>query len=348
MGTITSKTRSQRDPFSSTADRKGCVCAGAKPRMREAALRSGTICLATSLLQRGFQNKATPNAFAAAQSLPSLRAHVDIAFVNPHSRTREVSVLNAGMQSQLASAPSRQVRRRPAKQQQQRTVQLASGGLTLSHLFATGPRGALQRLMALNIATVPPQIFFWLLMLAGCGVPISEDLLCIYVGALLPTLEMTRRLQLIAALYWGVVLSDWITYVIGRLLGEAYLKTQSAEAAESEGGKPTKLQQAQQLVQSSGRQVGFALRVAVGLRVPMLLLCGLGRVPFWRQFVPYNLLGALVSLSVQLTLGAVAFRAAPAAAVSGGLAMLLPCLAAVAVLCALAAAVLRALGNGRV
>eukprot|EP00971_Amphidinium_carterae_P140605 2786442-Amphidinium_carterae.1 len=29
------------------------------------------------------------------------------------------------------------------------------------------------------------------------------------------------------------------------------------------------------------------------------------QVPFWRTFVPYNLLGALVSVSVQLAIGAI-------------------------------------------
>jgi len=198
------------------------------------------------------------------------------------------------------------------------------------------------RLLLLHATSVPPQLFFWLLMLAGAGLPVSEDLLCIYAGAILPQLQAERRVQIVVALYAGVVLSDWLTYLIGRLVGETILKlrtrranavgTVAASKDASQG--PSRLERAQGLVRRSGRQVGFSLRMAAGLRVPMLLLSGLGRVPFWRAFVPYNLLGALVSLAVQLCLGGLAFRAAPTAAVSGGSMMLLPCLT-VAALCAL-------------
>lgn len=225
--------------------------------------------------------------------------------------------------------------------------------------FLRGP-DRVGRLMALSATSVPPQLFFWLLIFAGFGIPVSEDLLCIYAGAILPQLPVGRRLETVVALYAGVIVSDWITYLIGRLAGDVLLQAQRRPAgrrkkkfAEEEDeapcdtSLPTKVERAQQLVRRSGRQVGFALRLAVGLRVPMLLLSGWGRVPFLRAFLPYNLLGGAVSLSVQLTLGAVAFRASPQRCVSSGLATFLPCLMILAVLlCFSAAALQRFLKGG--
>mmetsp|Transcript_9877 Transcript_9877/g.22465 ORF Transcript_9877/g.22465 Transcript_9877/m.22465 type:complete len:276 (-) Transcript_9877:29-856(-) len=168
----------------------------------------------------------------------------------------------------------------------------------------------LQALMSLRATSVPPQVFFWLLVSAGFGVPVSEDLLCIYAGVILQKLSLQRSIEVVVALYAGVVISDWITYSLGQLAGKTLLSLATAgKASRSTKGstqpKLTRLERAQTLFKKSGSSIGFALRLAPGLRVPLLLLSGLSKVPFWRTFVPYNLLGALVSVSVQLAIGAI-------------------------------------------
>mmetsp|Transcript_68018 Transcript_68018/g.127025 ORF Transcript_68018/g.127025 Transcript_68018/m.127025 type:complete len:277 (-) Transcript_68018:79-909(-) len=168
----------------------------------------------------------------------------------------------------------------------------------------------LQAVMALRATSVPPQLFFWLLILAGFGVPVSEDLLCIYAGVILRKLSPQRRVEVVVALYAGVVLSDWVTYSLGRLAGNTLLSLTTSNKAKqpskrSKQPKLSRLERAQTLFAKSGPSVGFALRLAPGLRVPLLLLSGLSKVQFWTTFVPYNLLGALVSVSVQLAIGAI-------------------------------------------
>jgi len=67
----------------------------------------------------------------------------------------------------------------------------------------------------------PPIAYFLALLSAGFGVPISEDALCIFSGAvILPSLSLDKHLQvkILLALYGGVVLSDIVTFVIGRSL----------------------------------------------------------------------------------------------------------------------------------
>ena len=59
------------------------------------------------------------------------------------------------------------------------------------------------------------------------GVPFSEDALCIFVGSILPMIWYDRpdfRTKLIVALYLGVVLSDVITFGIGRVMGMGLLE----------------------------------------------------------------------------------------------------------------------------
>ena len=87
---------------------------------------------------------------------------------------------------------------------------------------------AFQNIKDLLINT-SPTIYFSCLILAGLGVPISEDALCIFIGSILPILWMNDnnkvlRMKLILALYLGVVLSDVLTFSIGRIMGMGLLE----------------------------------------------------------------------------------------------------------------------------
>lgn len=77
------------------------------------------------------------------------------------------------------------------------------------------------------LLSTSPTIYFIALIVAGCGVPISEDALCIFVGSVLPSIWVSNPLlrnQLIAALYFGVVVSDVVTFSIGRVMKEGLLE----------------------------------------------------------------------------------------------------------------------------
>lgn len=64
-----------------------------------------------------------------------------------------------------------------------------------------------------------PWIIFLLLLLAGLGIPISEDVLLLGAGALASTCIPDHTLRLFTWIFLGCILSAWETYWIGRLLG---------------------------------------------------------------------------------------------------------------------------------
>lgn len=71
------------------------------------------------------------------------------------------------------------------------------------------------------LSTTPPLVYFLCLIAAGFGVPVSEDAMCIFAGTILPsiwTVDPTKRNRLLLALYGGVVISDIMTFCIGRAL----------------------------------------------------------------------------------------------------------------------------------
>lgn len=66
-------------------------------------------------------------------------------------------------------------------------------------------------------------IIFGALMLAGCNVPISEDLMIILSGSLAATLVPENTWKLFVCVFLGCYLSDWVCYWMGRKLGPKLL-----------------------------------------------------------------------------------------------------------------------------
>lgn len=90
---------------------------------------------------------------------------------------------------------------------------------------SSGGSGAFHSVKLLLLNT-SPSIYFTTLILAGAGLPISEDALCIFIGSVLPMIwneNPVLRTKFIAALYFGIVLSDILTFSIGRVMGNGLL-----------------------------------------------------------------------------------------------------------------------------
>ncbi len=64
-----------------------------------------------------------------------------------------------------------------------------------------------------------PFLLFGLLLLTGCSLPISEDVLVIASGVLASTVLPEKTVPLFLAAFFGSYLSDWIAYWIGRGVG---------------------------------------------------------------------------------------------------------------------------------
>lgn len=172
---------------------------------------------------------------------------------------------------------------------------------------------ALFQSVAEKALSTPPIAYFLALMAAGCGIPVSEDALCIFAGAVWPTLPQTRKLRLVTALYLGVVVSDFLTFWIGRALRIGVfqpvaerLQLTSPEAEVDEASDPKskeKVNRVKKIMANAGDYVGFVTRFSVGTRGPLMLFAGFSkRIPF-AKFALGASVGAFFSLPVQLWAG---------------------------------------------
>ena len=206
---------------------------------------------------------------------------------------------------------------------------VATAITAFSKTAAADPSQALLTITEAAMQT-PPVAYFLALMGAGCGVPVSEDALCIFAGTVLPTVSREKRVRLLMALYFGVVMSDVCTYFIGKSLRLGVLDPvrkklgiMTDEEVEtvcvlpenasdlSPGELPKeclpkrrrKRDRLKDKLESSGDWVGFVIRLSVGMRGPLMLLTGFsGRVQL-AKFIIGSALGGLVSLGLQLLLG---------------------------------------------
>ena len=165
----------------------------------------------------------------------------------------------------------------------------------------------------------PPIAYFTALLSAGIGIPVSEDVLCIIVGTILTKCDSTLRWKLIWTLYAGVVLSDFITFWIGRALRvgvlEPFRKALNLKSNDNDltdrtepnviGNVPRrrKRDRIKAKIDQAGNYIGFVVRLSVGMRGPMMLLTGFTNEVRFSTYVWGTLLGACVSLPIQLGIG---------------------------------------------
>ena len=151
------------------------------------------------------------------------------------------------------------------------------------------------------IRNAHPVTYFVLLLLAGLGIPISEDLITVWAGGVLGRGAPHPAIWYIVALYAGVVGSDMITFFVGRLAHDTF------------GGKIRRLLLRQQksidravlTIQKHGDRVGFIQRFSLGARLPITLVAGYSGMSPWR-FLCGSALGACITLTAQISVGYVA------------------------------------------
>jgi membrane protein DedA with SNARE-associated domain len=173
-------------------------------------------------------------------------------------------------------------------------------------------------------------------MAAGCGVPVSEDGLCLFCGAIWAT--SPNKLSLLTALYLGVVGSDAVTFWIGRALRLGLfqpirdrLQLHQQEGSDVHGGDSKRQHRLKGILSSSGDWIGFVVRFCVGARGPLMLLSGFTNQVSFVKFIIGSAVGACLSLPLQLYGGYVLGRDDPAAVV--GVVGILSTFVAAAALC---------------
>ena len=144
----------------------------------------------------------------------------------------------------------------------------------------------------------PPVLYFVLLTSAGLGMPVSEDLLSIWAGSVIASEPAYPAWHYALALYGGVILSDLITFNLGRLTQRGLGK----RIQEAVFKDPVKVEKAMARIRKHGDSIGFVQRFSVGARLPLSFLAGYTGISPWR-FAAGACLGALITLPLQLSAG---------------------------------------------
>lgn len=147
-----------------------------------------------------------------------------------------------------------------------------------------------------------------------------------------------RRTKLILALYTGIILSDMITFGVGRLLRAGIMEPLRKRMDLQNGGdmdtdtdtdtdtkgkdneqaevvkKRGKRERILAKLDGAGDYAGFVIRFSAGVRSPMMILTGYSRKVSFFNFAIGTMAGAVCTLSLQLLLG-YSLRNNPAAVV---------------------------------
>jgi len=144
-----------------------------------------------------------------------------------------------------------------------------------------------------------PIVYFGLLMLAGFGMPVSEDALAIWAGGLIGREQNPFPVeQYIVALYLGATFSDFVTFGLGRLTQKKLGSKLQAILFKD----PAKVDKAMGTIRKYGNKAGFVQRLSVGARLPISFFSGYSGISA-PKFMLGTFLGACVSLPVQLGVG---------------------------------------------
>ena len=119
--------------------------------------------------------------------------------------------------------------------------------------------------------------------------PVSEDLLSIWAGSVIASEPAYPAWHYALALYGGVILSDLITFNLGRLTQRGLGK----RIQEAVFKDPVKVEKAMARIRKHGDSIGFVQRFSVGARLPLSFLAGYTGISPLR-FTAGACLGALI------------------------------------------------------
>jgi membrane protein DedA with SNARE-associated domain len=131
---------------------------------------------------------------------------------------------------------------------------------------------------------------FLVLMAAGLGLPLPEDIPLVAAGYLVHRGGADLHLMIATGLL-GVLLGDSILFTAGRLYGEHIVEHRWLRRI----AKPWLLEKARQKYTDHGAKIVFAARFMPGLRSVMFLTAGTFRVPYWK-FLVIDGFAALISV----------------------------------------------------
>ena len=138
---------------------------------------------------------------------------------------------------------------------------------------------------------------FVVLMLCGLGMPIPEDV-ALLAGGYMVHRGVTRYPITLAVALLGVVAGDNSLYFIGRRFGSGVVRYFGI----GRPGRQVQIQRIQKFMERHGHRAIFYARFLAGLRALVYLSAGFfGVRP--TVFLFYDLLGAIISVPIVVTLG---------------------------------------------
>lgn len=138
---------------------------------------------------------------------------------------------------------------------------------------------------------------FTVLMVAGLGVPLPEDIPLLAAGWLVYRGKADLVLMMLTGLA-GVMVGDSLIFNMGRRYGVHIVEHKWLRRI----AKPWMLEKARLMYENHGAKILFAARFMPGLRSVLFLTAGIFRVPFWKFFL-IDGFAALISVPVWVYVG---------------------------------------------
>lgn len=142
---------------------------------------------------------------------------------------------------------------------------------------------------------------FTVLMAAGFGLPLPEDIPLVLAGVIVHKASPDA----IEPLLWmmltglcGVIVGDSCLFWIGRVYGQAVLEKKWIRRF----AKPWLVEKARVKFESHGAKILFAARFMPGLRAIMFLVAGMFRLPYWK-LLAFDGSAALISVPAWIWAG---------------------------------------------
>lgn len=122
-------------------------------------------------------------------------------------------------------------------------------------------------------------IILGLFLLAGCNIPISEDLLILISGTLASTVVPENSWKLFTAVFCGAYVSDWMVYGWGRTLGPRLWKSRWLRSMITQ----ERVEKMQRYYEKYGFWTLLVGRfIPFGVRNGLFFTAGMGKMPFGR------------------------------------------------------------------
>ena len=136
-----------------------------------------------------------------------------------------------------------------------------------------------------------------ILLIAGFGAPIPEDVPLLAAGWLVYEGQAELGLMIATALF-GVMMGDTIIFTLGRRYGMKILEHRFLKRI----AKPWMLEKAQFLYDNHGAKMLFGARFMPGVRAVVYLKAGVFKVPYWKLWL-FDGAAALISVPVWVCVG---------------------------------------------